>query len=820
MKLKKLSAFLLALLICVQVLGLTVWATGEPDFAPALGEPPVMEQSSGSGHMTHSENNTNAAIITMDRTRTLDSIVAKAKELPHIAFNGTIATPYATTPSIVSPHTPGSLLASDMADALRAFKMVRYVTGLPYENLTFASEYNNYSQHGAVLMAASHQFTHYPTKPDDMSQAFFDIAKRGCGEANIYAGVKNISTAITGFIYDSGASNISRAGHRRWMLRPGGANYGIGLARDATGYTYISLHVFGGPGMYEHESDSYVAWPNGGDFPIQYFLNSTNLQNLPNCPWSINLGAPYQTPVKADITLKLTRTRDNKVWTMNNSTPDLGELGTTDSASMHLAVDNGGYGMQKCITFRPDVTTMGPILDGDVYKVELSGIKKTDGSAATLSYNIRFFDLANEMVRSRVSITVKSGGAALSGATVVIGGQTLTTDANGLVSLRVNNSASYPYTVSKNGYTTSTGNIAVGTSDVQQTVNLTGGSSPVNIAAASVSGFVPPAANAAPQVNTNLTPGHTSYTVAGLTWSPSVAAFGYATVYTATVTLRAASGYTFNSALTPTVNTGTPGAGTVSGIGSGNTLTFNVVFPATAALSDDYGNDFGTAYNWALTGGATNLRDGNFEVKGDVDMFRFNVPVTGSYEFFTSNNGTVDTVGTLYNSAMSQIGYDDDSAGSRNFKITATLTQGQMYYLKVSSYGNNYTGAYQINIVAPAAIADDYGNTIDTAYNWAITGPNPAINGNIERLGDIDVFKFTAPFSGTYQIISTSSIDMVGTLYNSARSVLASDDDAAGNRQFKISYPLVKGQVYYVQVGTYANYYTGAYSIRLMTPPQ
>lgn len=89
------------------------------------------------------------------------------------------------------------------------------------------------------------------------------------------------------------------------------------------------------------------------------------------------------------MVLTLTRERDGKVWIFDKNTPQLGVSYMPDD-SMHLAVDIDGYRMRKAIIFRPDVTSLGSIRDGDVFHVQLSGIKTSDGTDTTLEYDIHF----------------------------------------------------------------------------------------------------------------------------------------------------------------------------------------------------------------------------------------------------------------------------------------------------------------------------------------------------------------------------------------------------------------------------------------------
>ena len=340
-------------------------------------------------------------IVNVKHNNTKEEIVEIVKKYPHTAFDGQSAR-YNETPKFTSPYYAGSIDQRDLDDALNAVKVVRYLAGVPYENIKFTDELNNIAQHGAVLMAASNQFTHTPYQPDDMSNDFFKLGYKGCKEANINAGRNNLASAVTGFIFDNGKNNITRVGHRRWILKPGATNFGMGYAQSSNA-SYngrrISMYVRDGLAYWECESDSYIAWPAAGDFPIQYFAASNDISDTIVSPWSINLGAQYSEPSKNKVVVKLTRKSDNKVWIFDKNTPDLGTEGLSDT-KLHLAVDNDGYGITKAIVFRPDPNTLGTIKDGDVFTVEVSGITNKYGQATTLKYDINFFDLEKEIEKS------------------------------------------------------------------------------------------------------------------------------------------------------------------------------------------------------------------------------------------------------------------------------------------------------------------------------------------------------------------------------------------------------------------------------------
>ncbi len=411
--------------------------------------------------------------IVVDHNRSIDDIVAMAKKYPHNAFNPSYIAQYDITPQFTAPYSAGSIRQEYIDDALNAVKMVRYIAGVSYENVEFTEERNSYSQHAAVLLASSNQFSHAPFQPSDMDKSFFDLGYLGCAEGNISAGRNNLSQAVLGFVADAGAGNITSAGHRRWILNPIAEGFGIGYATDPSGAASygghrISMHVFG-EGV--SQPDSYVAWPSSGDFPLEYFAFDDGYYNTSVYPWSINLGSAYQAPVRDDIEIRLTRLNDGRTWIFNKDTPQQG-YSYYQEDEMHLSVDNVNYGMQKGILFRPDVTTLGSIEDGDSFNVNISGIKTADGQGTTLTYDINFFSLEKELNKNEVVLTVSNGGVAISGAKVTIGTEVYTTDSNGNVTIRIEKNTSVAYSVTAYGYNRVSGNFASVDRDMTVDVNM------------------------------------------------------------------------------------------------------------------------------------------------------------------------------------------------------------------------------------------------------------------------------------------------------------------------------------------------------------
>lgn len=88
----------------------------------------------------------------------------------------------------------------------------------------------------------------------------------------------------------------------------------------------------------------------------------------------------------------------------------------------------------------------------------------------------------------------------------------------------------------------------------------------------------------------------------------------------------------------------------------------------------------------------------------DTHYFRFVAPVSGWYTMRTESVGgsVLDTQGYLLNEAGLTMQADDDLLfpTDPNFSITAYLTEGKAYYLRVNAFSNN-TGSYRLVLSMP-----------------------------------------------------------------------------------------------------------------------
>ena len=134
----------------------------------------------------------------------------------------------------------------------------------------------------------------------------------------------------------------------------------------------------------------YVAWPNSGAFPLEYFWGGRSSNSA--VPWSVYLGNAYQAPDPSTVTVVLVRARDGQKWRFTPTTQR--PNGTTDNGGNYLNVNpDQTYGMARSIVFRPSLAALGTIQDGDQFTVTVRGITNAAGNAKTLKYTTTFFKL-------------------------------------------------------------------------------------------------------------------------------------------------------------------------------------------------------------------------------------------------------------------------------------------------------------------------------------------------------------------------------------------------------------------------------------------
>ena len=306
-------------------------------------------------------------------------------------------------------------------------------------------------------------------------------------------------------------------------------------------------------------------------------------------------------------------------------------------------------------------------------------------------------------------------------------GDNLSISSNGgfTFSTMLANSASYNVTVSSQPTgqtcTVGSGTGTVSSADITNiSVNCT--TNATDITTAGVTGFTAPATLGTPQVFGNLTAGSAQYTVTGLTWSPTDNPYHATTAYTATVVLTSAATYKFPTGgiAVPTANGGgTVSAGTTSGGDvSGNTLTFTVLFPSTAAKTTPTLSVTNSPVTYNASSQAVTVSSGG--VAGVVSNILYSgsgtVPTTAGTYAITADFAPTDSAD--YNSLT--------GASAGNFVInlanqgtlTAISTPSTVPYgttATLSSSGGSGTGAVTFSVGASTGCNITGGTTLNVS---------------------------------------------------------------------------------------------------------
>lgn len=265
-------------------------------------------------------------------------------------------------PITESPYSLGKLSDETLQSALKMLNQVRYIAGIS-DNVELSEQYNTLCQAGALANYANNTLSHYPVKPDGMSDTMYSLANEGAGASNIawasWPGCSLNGTIVNSWMEDGDASNISRLGHRRWIINPEMGKTGFGAVSGKNG-TYSSVYSFDTSNTPAEEYG--VAWP-AQNMPVEYFGK--------NFPWSVSMGYKVD---ENDVKVTLTRKNDGKTWNFSN-----------DYSDGPFYVNNDYYGQTGCIIFRPEEGITYNV--HDVFKVEITGLSNN------VSYTVNFFNL-------------------------------------------------------------------------------------------------------------------------------------------------------------------------------------------------------------------------------------------------------------------------------------------------------------------------------------------------------------------------------------------------------------------------------------------
>lgn len=233
------------------------------------------------------------------------------------------------------------------------------------------------------------------------------------------------------------------------------------------------------------------------------------------------------------------------------------------------------------------------------------------------------------------------------------------------------------------------------------------------------------------------------------------------------------------------------------------------------SVSDDSccSNDMSSAISLSFFSWQT----GYITCPGNEVWYKFTTNVTSPHPngslgwYAVQTQGSLDTIGTLYDSYGNQIGYNDDADNGLNFKISAQLAYGKTYYIRVKAYHNSI-GSFSIKVDYSI---DDHGNSQDTATNIGdVYYADKSFSGSLHSRGDIDYYAFTSARNCVMEIYTEGETDTYGRLYCASGSLLYADNNSNGNGNFKITAHLESNTRYYIAVSHNSATGYGDYTLR------
>ena len=170
-------------------------------------------------------------------------------------------------------------------------------------------------------------------------------------------------------------------------------------------------------------------------------------------------------------------------------------------------------------------------------------------------------------------------------------------------------------------------------------------------------------------------------------------------------------------------------------------------------------------------------------------------------------DGKVNTIATTPGNIATNGAYQKISA---NLVLPSTGTTG--YTAKAFVWDDTSLQPYVESINLNGTLQDYHSNSIDNANYVDYT---KTINGRINTTSDIDFIKFIPATTGDYIIQTTGTTNTAGTLYNSSKASIATNNNISStDTNFAIRHSLTANQVYYIEVNKEANS-TGDYALTI-----
>ena len=221
---------------------------------------------------------------------------------------------------------------------------------------------------------------------------------------------------------------------------------------------------------------------------------------------------------------------------------------------------------------------------------------------------------------------------------------------------------------------------------------------------------------------------------------------------------------------------------------------------STAVALRVAGDDHGDTIDAATSVSVPSTTDGELEVGGDKDYFRFEVAAAGTLTVETA--GSTDTFGTLFDSDETNLETDDDDGPGRNFKIEREVAAGT-HFVEVRGFSSGITGTYELSVEFSSG-----GNPDLVAESVSVSDPGPdpgtsfTLDATVRNAGAGDAVATTvryyrsddAAISTGDAEVGTDAVAGLAAGASSAESISLTAPSAAGTYYYGACVDTVSGE--------------------------
>jgi M6 family metalloprotease-like protein len=208
--------------------------------------------------------------------------------------------------------------------------------------------------------------------------------------------------------------------------------------------------------------------------------------------------------------------------------------------------------------------------------------------------------------------------------------------------------------------------------------------------------------------------------------------------------------------------------------------------------------------------------------RSNDDYYRWTAPATGTVDIdilFDHAGGDVDA--SLHLDDTTHTLVTSSTSANDNEQISASVTAGQQYLVRVYGYAGAMNDAYDLVIDGPDAIGDrlEVNNSFAEATSLG-TGGATELGLSIHDSSDEDYFRWYAPAAGFFQaniIFEHSQGDLDLFLYDQNFDLVGSSTSTNDDEAIQIA-SVIPYQPYYVLVDGYNGAINSSYGLGIVSP--